>query len=82
MSLLLTYLTRVRDIKESGIASVERSYYPALDTLFNTLGATLSPKVLAIHDKGKVVSSTLTETLIKLYNYIVQTFIVVESMHI
>src|SRR6266566_3070959 len=50
MNVLLTYLNRVRDIKESGIASLERSYYPALDTLFNTLGATLSPKVLAIHD--------------------------------
>src|SRR6266699_6151751 len=50
MSVLLTYLNRVREIKESGIASLERSYYPALDTLFNTLGATLSPKVLAIHD--------------------------------
>src|SRR6266702_5934125 len=50
MSVLLTYLKRLHEIKESGIASLERSYYPALDTLFNTLGATLSPKVLAIHD--------------------------------
>ena len=50
MNVLLTYLNRVREIKESGIASLERSYYPALDTLFNTLGASLSPKVLAIHD--------------------------------
>jgi Type ISP C-terminal specificity domain/N-6 DNA Methylase len=50
MNALLTYLKRLHDIKESGIATSERSYYPALDTLFNTIGANLSPKVLAIHD--------------------------------
>src|SRR5438067_12800815 len=50
MNALLTYLKRLHDIKESGIASSERSYYPALDALFNTLGTTLTPKVLAIHD--------------------------------
>src|ERR1700730_10644633 len=50
MHTLLTYLKRIHDIKESGIASTERSYYPALDTLFNTIGTALSPKVLAIHD--------------------------------
>ena len=50
MNALLIYLKRLRDIKESGIATLERSYYSALDTLFNTIGANLSPKVLAIHD--------------------------------
>src|SRR5258708_39233035 len=47
---LLTYLKRRREIKESGIATSERSYYPALDTLFNAIGESLTPKVLAIHD--------------------------------
>src|SRR5260221_5668364 len=50
MTALSTYLKHLHLIKESGIASNERSYYPALDTLFNTIGATLSPKVVAIHD--------------------------------
>ncbi len=50
MNALLTYLKRLHEIKESGIATSERSYYPALDTLFNTIGANLSPKVLTIHD--------------------------------
>lgn len=50
MKALLTYLKHIRDIKESGIASVERSYYPPLDALFNTLGTTLTPRVLAVHD--------------------------------
>jgi hypothetical protein len=50
MNALLTYLKHLRDIKESGIASSERSFYPALDTLFNAIGASLTPKVLAIHE--------------------------------
>src|SRR5947199_6499583 len=50
MAVLSTYLKHLRVIRESGIASNERSYYPALDGLFNAVGATLAPKVVAIHD--------------------------------
>jgi len=50
MTTLLTYLKHLRVIRESGLASHERSYYPALDGLFNAVGATLAPKVAAIHD--------------------------------
>jgi hypothetical protein len=50
MAAVLTYLKHVRIIRESGIASDERSYYPALDGLFNAVGMTLTPKVVAIHD--------------------------------
>ncbi len=50
MTALLTYLKNIRRIKESGIATDERSYYPALATLLDTVGATLTPKVVAIHD--------------------------------
>jgi hypothetical protein len=50
MIALLTYLKNIRRIKESGIATDERSYYPALATLLDTVGATLTPKVVAIHD--------------------------------
>ena len=44
------YLQRTRLTRSSGIESDERSYYPALDILFNTVGVTLAPKVVAIHD--------------------------------
>src|SRR5260221_6831586 len=50
MSLLADYLNHVRLVKASGLASDERSYYPALDALFNVPGAMLAPKVIAIHD--------------------------------
>lgn len=50
MHTLLTYLKRLHEVKDSGIGTSERSYYPALDTLFNTIGGNLTPKILAIHD--------------------------------
>lgn len=50
MAAVLTYLKHLQIIRESGIASNERSYYPALDGLFNAVGVTLTPKVVAIHD--------------------------------
>jgi hypothetical protein len=50
MAALSTYLKHLKRIHQSGIASNERSYYPALDGLFNAIGATLEPKVVAIHD--------------------------------
>ena len=34
----------------SGLATDERSYYPALAALFDAIGANLAPKVVAIHD--------------------------------
>src|SRR5579885_601389 len=50
MAAVLTYLKHLQIIHESAIASDERSYYPALDSLFNAVGVTLTPKVVAIHD--------------------------------
>lgn len=50
MSMLSEYLNHVRRINVSGIATNERSYYPALADLFNAVGASLVPKVVAIHD--------------------------------
>ena len=50
MAAVLTYLRHLQTTHQSGIASNERSYYPALDVLFNAVGVTLSPKVVAIHD--------------------------------
>src|SRR5579859_1921989 len=50
MAAVLTYLKHLQAIRESNLASKERSYYPALDGLFNAVGATLTPKVVAIHD--------------------------------
>lgn len=47
---LRDYLDKLRIIRGSSIASDERSYYPALDLLFNTLGANLTPRVVAIHE--------------------------------
>jgi hypothetical protein len=50
MSELANYLSEVHGIKASGLATDERSYYPALDTLFNAMGRDLAPRVVAIHD--------------------------------
>lgn len=50
MAELSEYLNKVRLIKGSTLASEERSYYPALDTLFNAVGSSLAPRVIAIHD--------------------------------
>lgn len=50
MTALSTYLGKIRMIYGSGLASDERSYYPALDALFQEVGAGLNPKVTPIHD--------------------------------
>ncbi|HEX5439428.1 MAG TPA: hypothetical protein VFW76_00965, partial [Ktedonobacterales bacterium] len=50
MSTFSEYLSQARRVHTSGIATNERSYYPALATLFDGIGATLTPKVVAIHD--------------------------------
>jgi hypothetical protein len=47
---LKRYLEQVRYIRGSNLATNERSYYPALDVLFNSIGEALNPQVLAIHD--------------------------------
>ncbi|WIG59645.1 MAG: adenine specific DNA methyltransferase [Ktedonobacterales bacterium] len=47
---LRDYLDHLRLIKGSGLAVDERSYYPALDRLFNGIGAELNPRVVAIDD--------------------------------
>ena len=43
-----TYLTDLRRIRASGGATGERSYYPALSNLLNTVGATLKPKTFCV----------------------------------
>ena len=45
---LETYLRRMREIRETGGATAETSYYPALETLLNAVGASLDPKVHVI----------------------------------
>ena len=42
---LEAYLRDVRDIRSTGAAVPETSYYPALRDLLNAVGATLKPKV-------------------------------------
>ena len=43
-----TYLTALRQIRTSGGATGERSYYPALSALLDAVGATLKPKVFCV----------------------------------
>ena len=45
---LETYFTELRQIRASGGATGERSYYPVLANLLNVVGATLKPKVFCI----------------------------------
>ncbi len=48
MNSLETYLTELRDIRSSGEAVNETSYYGSLANLFNDIGKTLKPKVRCI----------------------------------
>ena len=43
-----TYLTALRQIRASGGATGERSYYPALSNLLNAVGTTLKPKTFCV----------------------------------
>ncbi len=45
---LESYFTELRQIRASGGATGERSYYPALANLLNAVGGTLKPKVFCI----------------------------------
>ena len=45
---LEAYFTELRQIRASGGATGERSYYPVLSNLLNAVGATLKPKVVCI----------------------------------
>jgi len=45
---LETYLRDLREIKSTGSALPETSYYPALRELLNATGATLKPKVRCV----------------------------------
>ena len=42
------YLEQMRELRDSGWATPERSYYDALNELFRELGGMLSPKVLCV----------------------------------
>src|SRR5208282_2398930 len=48
MTPLETYLRELRDIRSSGAAVKETSYYPALANLFNEVGKRLKPRVRCI----------------------------------
>jgi len=48
MTLLEAYLTSLRDIRSSGEAVVETSFYPALINLLDEIGKSLKPKVRCI----------------------------------
>lgn len=48
MNPLETYLTELREIHDSGVATGETSGYPALANLLNAVGHTLKPKVRCI----------------------------------
>jgi hypothetical protein len=48
MSALESYLRDLRDIRATGSAVRETSYYGPLATLLNTLGATLRPRVRCV----------------------------------
>ncbi len=48
MNLLETYLRELREIRSSGSAVRETSYYPALANLLNRVGTTLKPRVRCV----------------------------------
>jgi hypothetical protein len=48
MTPLENYLRELRDIRSTGAAVKETSYYPALSALFNEVGKTLKPKVRCV----------------------------------
>jgi hypothetical protein len=48
MNPLEAYLKEMRDIRATGAAVAETSFYPALSTLLNTIGKTLKPKVRCV----------------------------------
>lgn len=50
MTALTTYLSTIRQVQASGVATSERSYYPALNALFAEVGGRLAPKVVPISD--------------------------------
>ncbi len=45
MNLFETYILELHQIRSTGAATPETSYYPALSNLFNEIGKTLKPKV-------------------------------------
>jgi hypothetical protein len=55
MSAFENYLKELRDIRATGAAVAETSFYPALSNLFNEIGKGLRPKVrciMPIADRG------------------------------
>ncbi|MBP1465378.1 N-6 DNA methylase [Candidatus Chloroploca sp. M-50] len=48
MDIVATYLRDLRDIRSSGSAVKETSFYPALSTLLNAVGAELRPRVRCV----------------------------------
>jgi hypothetical protein len=52
MNKLEEYLRRVSEIRRSGAAVKETSYYGTLETLFNEIGKSLKPRVRCIINMG------------------------------
>jgi hypothetical protein len=55
MNPIESYLTQLRDIRSTGAAVAETSFYPALSNLFSEIGKGLRPKVrcvMPIADRG------------------------------
>ncbi len=48
------YLVAVRDVHRLGAGTRERSFYPALAELLNSVGQELKPKVLCLSDLGNI----------------------------
>ena len=48
MNLLEDYLRELHEIRSSGSAVKETSYYPALSNLLNGIGKTLKPRVRCV----------------------------------
>ena len=55
-----TYLTDLRRIRASGGATGERSYYPALSALLNTVGGTLKPKTFCVAELAAQGAGVIT----------------------
>ena len=47
------YLAELRRIRATGAGTEERSYYPALRDLLNSVGETLRPKVFSVIELGQ-----------------------------
>ncbi len=69
MNLLQDYLTELNEIRSSGSAVKETSYYPAISNLFNGIGKTLKPRVRCIINIKNRVPEFPTAVFLPLINF-------------